>query len=222
VRLMNDQHGKVPLGLIIVAVIIIGAAAFAALAFTGVVVVPGITPEEKPVEKKAKVEITPEQQMQDQMRQLLNERVANQNKISELEERVELKDERIDSLTAEVARLQDLVKLTDDTAVKDVAAVYERMAPEDAVQILSKFDPEKSVLILKAMDEKRAADVLAGMDPDLAARITELMAGFKKPFTPPSAAPAPATQPAAPGGAQPTSPGTTGPTSPTGPAATGG
>jgi flagellar motility protein MotE (MotC chaperone) len=193
VEAMNNQYGKIPIALIIVIVIVIGGAGFAFLAFSGVIVVPGITPEPEDTGAVAKVEITPQQQFEDQLRQLINDKAIKETKLSELQERVELKDEKIASLEAEIARLEGLIELTDETAVKNVAAIYEKMGAEEAVKILSKFDPEKTVLILKAMDEKRSAAILEGMDPDIAARITEIMAGFTNPFKKPSP---PATPPA--------------------------
>lgn len=179
---MRDERGKIPLALILIAVILIGGTVFVFLAYSGVFVVPGITPEEDEGDVEKKVEITPEQQFQDQLRQLINDKALKEAKVAELEERIELKDEKISALEAEIARLESLIELTDETAVRDVAAIYEKMGADEAVQILSKFDPEKTVLILQAMDEKRSAAILEGMDPDIAAKITEIMAGFTKPF----------------------------------------
>jgi flagellar motility protein MotE (MotC chaperone) len=190
---MNNEYGRIPLALIIIVVLLIGGAGFAFLAFSGVIVVPGITPAPEDTETTAKVQITPQQQFEDQLRQLINDKTVKEAKIAELEERVELKDEKIASLEAEVARLESLIQLTDTNAVKDVAAIYEKMGSEEAVKILSKFDPEKTVLILRAMDEKRSAAILEGMDPDIAAKITEIMAGFTNPFKKPETPSAPST-----------------------------
>jgi len=199
---MRDDHGRIPIALILIVVVLIGGAVFAFLARSGVINVPGITPEEEKAATQGKVEITPEQQLQEQLRQLINDKSVKEGKISELEERIELKDERILALEAETTRLQSLIELTDKNAVKDVAAIYEKMDAEDAVKILSKFEPEKTVLILKAMEEKKSAAILAGMDPSVAAEITKIMAGFTNPFAKEKPAAPEPTAPV-PGGTQP-------------------
>ena len=94
-KYMKDEHGRIPIALILIIVVLLGGAVFAFLARSGIVNVPGITPEEEKPAGQAKVEITPEQQLQEQLRQLINDKSVKDSKISELEERVELKDERI-------------------------------------------------------------------------------------------------------------------------------
>ncbi len=46
-RISINQHGRIPLPLIIVLVVIIGGAIFAFLAYSGVINIPGITPEKE-------------------------------------------------------------------------------------------------------------------------------------------------------------------------------
>ena len=99
-KCIKDERGKLPLPLILIAVLLIGGAVFAFLAFSGVIVIPGITPEEEEAATQAKVETSPEKQFEDQLRQLINDRAVKDNKISELEERIELKVLRGGSLKA--------------------------------------------------------------------------------------------------------------------------
>ncbi len=196
-RIRRDQSGRIPIPLIIVFVVIIGGAVFAFLAYSGVIYIPGITPEEEEEAAPEKIEITVEQQLSQQIIALNRIKIDNLDDISKLEELVELKDERIAGLQAEIARLEGLVQLSDEGAVRDAAAVFEAMTPEVAAEILGKYDPEKAVLLLKAMEEKDAAAVLELMDPDIASQITQMMAGFIQPFLKPGGeTPAPATQPA--------------------------
>ena len=119
----GSEIGRIPIPLILGIVLLIGGAVTAFLAFSGVITIPGITPEDEETSIAQPVEISAEQNLENRLRQLMNERAAKDNKISQLEERVELKDDRIESLNAEIARLEDLIKLSDETAVRDVAAV---------------------------------------------------------------------------------------------------
>ncbi len=185
-RISINQHGRIPLPLIIVLVVIIGGAIFAFLAYSGVINIPGITPEKEEEEAPVKVEITVEQQLSNQLKTINRTNLGNLEKISKLDELSELKDERIANLQAEVDRLVGLVKLTDENAVRDTASTFEAMAPENAEKILAKYDPEKSVLILDAMEDKKSAAILELMAPDIAAQITQMMAGFIKPFGQPT------------------------------------
>jgi flagellar motility protein MotE (MotC chaperone) len=194
-EMINNQQGKIPIPLILGLVVVIGGAVFAFLAFSGVIYIPGITPEDEEKAPVTKIEISPEEQLEGRIMELARSRDIDRQRVSQLEETVELKDERIGTLQAEIDRLEGLLVLADENAVKDVAAVYEKMGADSAGEILAKFDPEKSVLILQAMDEKKAAAIIEVLDADLAAQITQIMAGFVKPFggvrgTPQPAAPA--------------------------------
>ncbi len=179
---INNELGRIPIPLILVLVLIIAGAVTGVLAYSGVINIPGITPAPEPEPAVAKIEINPEEQLESQIIELARSREVDRQRVAQLEETIELKDERIGTLQAEIDRLEGLLVLADDNAVKDVALVYEKMSPESAAEILSKFEPEKSVLILDAMDEKKAAAVIEVLDADLAAQITRLMAGFDKPF----------------------------------------
>lgn len=107
---------------------------------------------------------------------------VQQEKIAELERSLRRKDEKISSLTDEVASLEQQLELKErespessEDAYRNVAKMYADMKPERAAAILSQLDQAEAVRILSEQKSETAAAILERMETERAATLTTLL-----------------------------------------------
>jgi hypothetical protein len=177
--------------LIIIAIIILGAAGYlGAIKFgmltapAGLEKVPGMAyfiPPPPPTEGGATepVAVSGEDYLRQQVVLLNSQFQAAQTTIDSMKQQLDEKDRQLMAKDSEIADLQNSLNLAATQNISSVALIYEAMDPTEAATILTELGAEQAAIIIGQMRESKAADVLALMDSPLATQITQLMAGFQ-------------------------------------------
>lgn len=115
----------------------------------------------------------------------LDLREAELNKLEEelQRQKVEL-EERLKKLEAMRSQIAQTLKArvdNDQTKVTKLVEVYSGMKPQQAAKVLETINEDLAIQVLDQMKKKSAADILNVMDAKKAQRLSEMLAGYKRP-----------------------------------------
>src|SRR5690606_29592526 len=96
------------------------------------------------------------------------------------ESRIEEKLKEMNGLKAELSKMLDEYKTTNDNRLQNLVKIYETMKPKEAAQILEGLDMPILLQVLSRIKQMRAAPIIAQMNPQKAREITEMLATEQK------------------------------------------
>lgn len=113
--------------------------------------------------------------------ELVNKAMAGKQHILQVtESRIEEKLKEMNDLKAELSKMLDEYKTTNDNRLQNLVKIYETMKPKEAAQILEGLDMPILLQVLSRIKQMRAAPIIAQMNPQKAREITEMLATEQK------------------------------------------
>ena len=115
----------------------------------------------------------------------LDQREAELNKLDEelQKQRVELdqKIQKLEKMRTEISGiLKDRVEV-DHEKVEKLVQFYSSMKAQQAARVIENLNEELAVEVLDKMKKKSAAEIMNSLDPKKAKKLSEMLAGFRKP-----------------------------------------
>ncbi len=115
----------------------------------------------------------------------LDQREAELNKLDEelQKQRVELdqKIQKLEKMRTEISGvLKDRVQV-DQEKVEKLVQFYSTMKAQQAARVLENLNEDLAVEVLDKMKKKSAAEIMNSLDPKKAKKLSELLAGYRKP-----------------------------------------
>ncbi len=187
-KTMRNERGNIVgwLLLVVVIILVVVGASMGAITFSVPEAVAGIPflsqyldPEAEEEEGATPVSVSEEDRLSQMVIDFRNQRDVAENRVTSLEEQLAAEQTLVQEREDEIARLQDVLNLSRDENISNVALIYEEMGSDEAAMILSNLGADRASLILNEMDESSAADILAAMEETLATQITQILAGFE-------------------------------------------
>ncbi len=115
----------------------------------------------------------------------LDQREGEQNKLDEelQKQRAELdqKIQKLEKMRAEISGiLKDRVAV-DQEKVEKLVQFYSTMKAQQAARVIESLNEELAVEVLDRMKKKSAAEIMNSLDPKKAKKLSEMLAGYRKP-----------------------------------------
>ncbi len=115
----------------------------------------------------------------------LDQREAELNKLDEelQKQRVEL-DQKIQNLEKMRTEISGILKdrvTVDQEKVEKLVQFYSTMKAQQAAKVLENLNEELAVEVLDKMKKKSAAEIMNSLDPKKAKKLSEMLAGYRKP-----------------------------------------
>ncbi|MDQ0245685.1 flagellar motility protein MotE (MotC chaperone) [Bacillus fengqiuensis] len=134
----------------------------------------------KEEQKEQEVEELNLQKSQD-IKQLETSLQEKKKKIHDMQDKLNEKDLEIENLQIQVQRLNEQLAEADkkreaeQTGLKEMVSVYEKMAPKKAALIISELEEDKAMMLLSQFKPDKLSAILEKMDPPIAAKYTGLL-----------------------------------------------
>ncbi len=115
----------------------------------------------------------------------LDQREAELNKLDEelQKQRVELEDkiQKLEKMRTEISGvLKDRVEV-DQEKVQKLVQFYSTMKAQQAAKVIESLNEDLAVEVLDKMKKKSAAEIMNSLDPKKAKKLSEMLAGYRKP-----------------------------------------
>ena len=115
----------------------------------------------------------------------LDQREAELNKLDEelQKQRVELEDKihKLEKMRSEISGvLKDRVEV-DQEKVGKLVQFYSTMKAQQAAKVIESLNEDLAVEVLDKMKKKNAAEIMNSLDPKKAKKLSEMLAGYRKP-----------------------------------------
>ena len=115
----------------------------------------------------------------------LDQREAELNKLDEelQKQRVELEDKihKLEKMRTEISGvLKDRVEV-DQEKVQKLVQFYSSMKAQQAAKVIESLNEDLAVEVLDKMKKKSAAEIMNSLDPKKAKKLSEMLAGYRKP-----------------------------------------
>jgi flagellar motility protein MotE (MotC chaperone) len=115
----------------------------------------------------------------------LDQREAELNKLDEelQKQRVELEDKihKLEKMRTEISGiLKDRVEV-DQEKVQKLVQFYSSMKAQQAAKVIESLNEDLAVEVLDKMKKKSAAEIMNSLDPKKAKKLSEILAGYRKP-----------------------------------------